>query len=156
MEAPIAHGEFLLQKTPGKGGWTYAKIPFKAEKGKSAFGWIKVKGNIDGLTISNYHLMPLDDKHLFFPVKAGIRKQTHKWQGDYVSIVIYLDNDPLRIPEEILACFKNEPKELLQRFYTLSPGRQKSYLDWINAAKREETKVNRIATMIGKLSKGEE
>lgn len=150
---PFVNGEFLLQKTPGKGGWTYVSIPGKIKDKSNTFGWVKVKGSIDDFPIAQYNIMPLNDGHMFLPVKAAIRKKIRKWQGDYVQIILYLDDDPIRIPEEIKECFRQEPASLLSTFQSFTEGQQKAYLDWIYAAKHEDTKANRIAQMMYKLSK---
>jgi hypothetical protein len=49
--------EYLLAPPPGKGGWTYTVIPKILPDPKSPFGWVKIKGSIDGFEISNYHLL---------------------------------------------------------------------------------------------------
>ena len=38
---------YMLEKFPGKGGWTYAAIPEIQPDKKSWFNWVKVKGYID-------------------------------------------------------------------------------------------------------------
>ena len=153
MKEPILKGEFLLQKTPGKGGWVYASIPGKIKGKSNAFGWVKVKGFIDDFPIAQYNIMPLNDGHMFLPVRAAIRKKIGKWPGDYVQVLLSLDEDPIKIPEDILACFRQEPASLLSTFQSLTEGQQKSYLDWIYAAKKEDTQADRIALMMHKLSK---
>ena len=78
MNAPIADKIYLLEKYPGKGGWTYAQIPEIFPQKENPFGWVKVKGNIDGFEFSKYHLMPMGNGKLFLPVKAEIRKKSKK------------------------------------------------------------------------------
>ncbi|MEX0361258.1 MAG: DUF1905 domain-containing protein [Allomuricauda sp.] len=153
MKEPIIKGEFLLQKTPGKGGWTYASIPGRIKGKSNAFGWVKVKGFIDDFPIAQYNIMPLNDGHMFLPVKAAIRKKIEKWPGDYVQVVLFLDEDPMQIPKDIMECFRQEPASLLSTFQSLTQGQQKAYMDWIYAAKKEDTQADRIALMMHKLSK---
>lgn len=154
MEKPLINKEFLLEKFPGKGGWTYAIIPEVLQDKKKPFGWVKVKGTIDEFEIKNYRLMPMGNGKLFLPVKAEIRKQIKKQAGDYVQIVLYADNSPLEIPEEIQLCLKEIPS-IYETFLSFTEGQQKAYLDWIYSAKTDKTKVDRIAKMIAKLEKGE-
>lgn len=45
---PLVNKKYLLEKYPGKGGWTYAVIPEVLQNKKAPFGWVKVKGTIDG------------------------------------------------------------------------------------------------------------
>ena len=89
---------------------------------------------------------------LFLPVKASIRKQILKEAGDTVQIVLFLDEDPLTTPQEILACFENEPPETLQTYNNLTEGERKAYLDWIFAAKTDRTRIDRILKMMARLA----
>ena len=150
---PLVDSQYLLKKFPGKGGWTYAEIPEIHQNKNNPFGWVKVRGNIDGYELKQYKLMPMGNGRLFLPVKSAIRKKIKKEQGDSVHIVLFADDSEVEIPEEILNCFATEPKELLQNFLSFSDGEKKAYLDWIYAAKKDETKVNRIVTMMERVQK---
>ncbi len=151
---PIVNAESLLKKFPGKGGWTYAEIPKIKQDKSNPFGWMRVKGSVDGFALKQYNLMPMGNGKLFLPVKAAIRKAIKKEAGDYVSVVLYLDDSPMEIPEEILGCFENEPPKLYQTFLSFTDSEQKAYLDWIYDAKKEGTKANRIVKMMVRLEKG--
>lgn len=143
---------YLLEKYPGKGGWTYAAIPEVLQDKKSPFGWVKVRGSIDGFEIKNYKLMPMGNGKVFLPVKAAIRKIIGKEAGDWVKVVLYADNSQTEIPAELLDCLKEDPV-LLQTFLNYSNGQQKEFIDWIFSAKTDETKVYRIAETLNKLAR---
>ena len=151
-EKPLVNKEYLLEKFPCKGGWTYTIIPEVPPDKKAPFGWVKVKGSIDGFEISKYHLMPSGMGTLMLFVKAEIRKKIKKQAGDYVHIILYPDNEPLEIPEELLLCLQDDV-EALQFFNSLTEQAQHSYVKWIYSAKTEQTKVDRIAKTLIKLSK---
>lgn len=150
-EGALTDKEYLLEKIPGKGGWTYARLPEISSDKKNPFGWRKVKGTIDGYAISKYNLMPMGEGVLFLPVKAEIRKMIGKQAGDYVHVVLYPDHEPLETPAEFLDCLKEEPKAL-RFFKTLNESERKFYIQWIYSAKREETKINRLAKAINRLA----
>ena len=150
----IVNKKYLLEKFPGKGGWTFARIPEIHQDKKNPFGWVKVKGSIDGYQIHQYKLMPMGNGHLFLPVKASIRKIISKKAGDYVTLTLYPDLDPLTIPDELLQCLKDEPAAY-QRFKRFTEGQQKEYIDWIYAAKRDQTRIARIAKAVLAISDGE-
>lgn len=152
-ETPLVDAEYLLQKFPGKGGWTFAEIPEVAQNPKNPFGWVKIRGWIDDYELQHYKLMPMGKGKLFLPVKAAIRKQIKKEAGDSVHIKIWLDERPLDIPVEIVECFKTEPQKVYEHFLALTEGQQKTYLDWIYEAKTEETKASRIVDMMTDLSR---
>ena len=150
---PLVNKKYKLEKFQGKGGWTYARIPEIIKNNKNNFGWVKVCGTIDGYEIKKYHLMPMGNGKLFLPVKAEIRKQIKKEAGDFVHVILYPDHEPLQVPEEMLLCLQDEPAAF-KFFKTLSESEQKFYIQWIYSAKKDETKVNRMAKSINRLAKG--
>lgn len=145
------NGMYVLEKFPGKGGWTYAEIPEIKQDKTSPFGWVKVSGSIDGYLLRQYKLMPMGEGRLFLPVKAAIRKKIKKEAGDTVHIVLEPDNSPTEIPTELMDCFNMEDEKIFKQFKAMSEGNQKAYIDWIYAAKTEETKTARIVKMMYKV-----
>jgi hypothetical protein len=149
----LVNKEYLLEKFPGKGGWTFARIPEILQNKENPFGWVTVKGTINGYKISNYKLMPMGNGCLFLPVKAAIRKAIGKQEGDYVKIILFADNDPLPIPQEMLDCLRDEPLAY-KYFFEMTSAEQKKYIDWIYAAKKESTRIDRMANAILRISNG--
>ena len=119
---------------------------------KASFGWVKVKGSIDSYVIKNYRLMPMGNGKLFLPVRSDIRKKIGKQAGDYVHIVLFADNDPIQIPEELSLCLADNPTAY-ETFLSYTEGEQKAFIDWIYSAKRDETKVERITKTLDALEK---
>ncbi len=150
MQQPLVHQTYQLKKIEGKGGWTYALIPEILPDKKAPFGWVKVKGRIDDYEFRQYHLMPMSGGHLFLPVKAAVRKKIGKQAGDWVEVVLYLDDAPLQIPEELIACLKDEPSAY-EKFLTLKENEQRAFVNWIYSAQKKDTQVQRILTTIRKV-----
>lgn len=146
--------DIQLEKFPGKGGWTYARLPDVQQVKTNPFGWRRVSGFIDDFEIRQYHLMPMGNGQLFLPVKAPIRKKIKKEAGDWVKIVLYEDNGPTELPEEFVACLKDDA-DAWNHFQRLSNQERKKYVDWIYAVKTEDLKVERMAEAINKIVKGE-
>ncbi len=153
MEKPLVDKDYLLIKTEGKGGWTFAEIP-DISMPKTSFGMLKVKGKIDDYEFSNVHLMPIGNGHIGLAVKSEIRRKIKKQAGDTVHIVIYEDNMPTEIPEELLLCMEYEDG-ILEKFETYSDSEKKAFIDWIYSAKTEQTKADRIGKTILMIQKGE-
>jgi hypothetical protein len=153
-EKPLVNKEYLLEKFPCKGGWTYAAIPEIMPDKNAPFSWVKVKGSIDGVEINKYHLMPSGKGTLFLSVKADIRKKIKKEAGDYVHVILELDNEPLEVPEELLLCLQDDA-EAWQFFNSLNESEQHNYVKWIYSAKTDQTKVDRIAKTLDRLSKNQ-
>lgn len=152
-EKPLVRKKLLMEKYPGKGGWTYVRVPKLPKGSKNNFGFVKVKGTIDGFKISKYNIMPMKDGNHFLPVKTEIRKKIGKEAGEMVEVILYADSEPLKAPKELLMCLADEPAAL-KFFNTLSDSNKKYYIEWIYSAKREETKVDRMAKSIDRLARG--
>ena len=88
---------------------------------------------------------------LFLPVRSEIRKKIGKQAGDMVTIILYADNGLTEVPEELILCLKSDQKAY-DRFNQLTEGEKKGYIEWIYSAKKEETRVDRIARTLNKLS----
>lgn len=150
IEKPLVNKKYLLEKYPGKGGWTYAAIPEIMQDKHAPFGWVKVRGSIDDYELKNFKLMPMGNGRLFLPVKKEIRNKIGKKVGDWVKVVLYPDNSTTEIPDELLDCLREDPTAY-NNFIQYTDGQQKEFIDWIYSAKTEETKVERIVEMLNKL-----
>ncbi len=152
-EIPIINEKFEIQKMPMKGGWSFVSFANIPKELKQPFGWVPVKGTIDGYAIEQFKLWTMKTGEMFMPIKAEIRKKIQKEAGDWVHIVLYYDDSPVVIPEEFLVCLLESPKAY-QVFQSFKATSQKHYIDWIYATKSLTTRVNRIAKAIVKLEKG--
>lgn len=147
----LVDGTFLLEKFPGKGGWTFAALPAEVGTGNGHFGWRVVRGSIDALAIEHYKLMPMGNGRMFLPVKATWRKALRKKAGDWVRVVLYADERPSSVPEEFLMCLADEPAAL-QRFQALPDSRKQAIVSDIYAVKSEDLRVERMARVIHQLA----
>lgn len=148
---PLVNKKYQLEKFQAKGGWTYARIPDLTFSKKNPFGTVRVRGSIDGVEFSAAHLMPMGEGRLFLPVKAAIRKKIKKEEGDWVQIILFEDNLPTEVPEELQECLSDEPAAS-KAFKALSNGEKKAMIEWIYNAKNESTKTSRMAKMINQLA----
>ncbi len=151
MEKPLVDKMYLLEKFPGKGGWTYAAIPEILQNKNNPFGWVVVRGSIDDYPLDHYKLMPMGNGKLFLPVKSEIRKKIKKQAGDTVHVILYSEDRTYEAPQEIVACLKDESQELYHQFISLSASRQKQYIDWIYQTKDQDVQANRIVKMLEEL-----
>ncbi len=150
---PLVNKNYILEKFPGKGGWTYALIPEIPQDRHAWFGWVRVKGSIDGCEFNSYHLMPNGQGQLFLPVKVAIRKKIKKEAGDRVHVILFADNAPVEFPAELTECLEDYPLAS-QSLSTYTDGEKKAFVEWIYSTKNENTKVEHIARMIALLEQG--
>jgi hypothetical protein len=136
------------------GGGAFVEVPFDVEK---EFGSKrpKVKAMIGGVPYRGILTRMGTERHLLIVLK-DIREQIGKTFGDEVTIIVEPDTEPLviEVPAELKKAFRND-KEAKAFFEKLSYTHQREYVMWINEAKREETRQNRIAKTIEMLKKGE-
>ena len=135
------------------GGGAFVEVPFDAEK---AFGAKKpkVKASFDGVPYRGILARMGTDYHILIILKS-IREQIGKTFGDKVKITVELDTEPrvIEVPKDLAKELKKH-KEAKAFFDKLSYTHKREYVMWINDAKKEETRQNRIVKTIEMLKKG--
>jgi len=154
MDRLLTDKQYLLERFPGKGGWTYILLPEIPQDKDAPFGIVKVKGSIDAYQINNYTLMPYGKGVLLMAVKAEIRKTIGKEEGDHVHVILYKDDSVFEAPEEFKACLKEFPA-VYESFIKYKKWEQKMCIEWIYSAKRSETVNERIIRTIGRIQRKE-
>jgi len=135
------------------GGGAFVEVPFDVE---AAFGSKrpKVRALIEGVPYRGILTRMGTECHLLIVLKE-IREKIGKTFGDEVKITVELDTEPrlIEIPEDLMKELKKD-KEAKAFFDKLSYTHQREYVMWINEAKREETRQNRVVKTIEMLKKG--
>jgi len=134
------------------GGGAYVEVPFDVEE---AFGSRKPKviALIEGVPYRGTLVRMGTECHLLLILKS-IREQVGKTFGDEIKVSVEADTEErvVTVPVELKRAFKSE-KEAKAVFEKLSYTHQKEYVAWINEAKKDETRQNRIAKTIEMLKK---
>jgi len=134
------------------GGGAFVEVPFDVEK---AFGSKKpkVKATIEGVPYRGTLVRMGTECHVLIILK-GIREQIGKTFGDEVTISVEPDTEPrlIELPPDLAKELKKD-KEAKAFFDKLSYTHQKEYVTWINEAKKQETRQNRILKTLEMLKK---
>ncbi|OYU80176.1 MAG: hypothetical protein CFE23_10685 [Flavobacterium sp. BFFFF1] len=146
---PIFNDSCRLEKTEGKGAWTFVMMPIMTHLPKKKNSTVRIRGTIDDYPLEGINIWAMK-KGTFLAVKADIRKAIKKEAGDTVKLVLYLDEPQSAIPEDFLLCLQDEPK-LLAFFQKWPAAKQKEMIDHIFSAKTEDEKILRMAKSIEKL-----
>ena len=135
------------------GGGAYVEIPFDVEE---AFGSKrpKVKALIEGIPYRTT-LMRMGSECHMLGVLKDLRERIGKTFGDEITVTLEPDTEPrvVEIPKDLMKELKKD-KEAKTFFDKLSYTHQKEYVRWVEEAKKEETRQNRILKTIEMLKKG--
>ena len=135
------------------GGGAFVEVPFDVE---AAFGSKKprVKALIEGVPYRGTLVRMGTECHLLLILKS-IREQVGRTFGDEIKVTVEADVEErvVTVPAELRRAFRSE-KEAKAVFEKLSYTHQKEYVTWINEAKKDETRQNRIAKTVEMLKKG--
>ncbi len=153
MPLPLVDQQYLIEKMPGKGGWTYVVISEIPKSERLPLGLVRVRGFIDSYELKQFNLLPMKDGRMLLPLKLAVRKKIKKQAGDQVHVVLYADDSAVEVPDDLLACLLESPKAYAF-FQRLSDSNKKYYIDWIEEAKKLDTKVERISKAIHLLENG--
>ncbi|MDR6940255.1 YdeI/OmpD-associated family protein [Mucilaginibacter pocheonensis] len=133
-----------------KTGWTYIEIPGDVARqmkpgNKRSF---RVKGKLDELPIAGMALIPIGEGNFIMALKKEICKGLRKHRGAMLRVRLEPDDDfKLNVPADLLECFEFEP-EAGKFFYSLTESHRGYFIKWIDSAKTEQTRANRIGNTI--------
>ncbi len=136
----------------GRGG-AYVTIPFNVEQvfGKKR---VMVKAWLGGEYYRGSLVRMGGSEHIL-GVRKEIREKLGKAIGDEIEVVLEEDTDPreVTVPQDLQLALVSEP--LAQaNFGKLAYSHQKEYVQWIEEAKRPETRQKRVEQTVEKLIAG--
>jgi len=147
---PLKFKAQLVSRGPN-GAWTYLQIPFSVPEIFGRKGQVPVRATINGFTFRN-SLMPRAGVHIL-GVGKDILAAANADPGDTVQVKLALDDAPrtVSVPADLEAALAETPS-IAQLFAALSYSHKKEYVDWIESAKKPETRLGRIQKMAEMLS----
>jgi len=144
----------IIEQTKAGMDAAFIKIPFDV---KTAFGKtrLKIKAAFDGIEYRGS--IAIMDKNIgpVIGLKKDIRQQINKSFGDSIQVTMQEDIEPriVEVPDDLrkVLSTNHAAKEIFENFaYT----HRKEYVNWINEAKKAETRDRRILKAIAMISSG--
>jgi hypothetical protein len=159
MEQPSNDGDEQtfdapLERPDAPGAWTYVRAPGDLATIYGSRGSIKVIGSINGYPYRG-SAMPFGDGTHFLVVNKAIRDALGVDVGSVVRMTIRPDTTPREIeaPADLLAALSDH--QAAQAYYDrLAPSHRKLYVEWIEDAKKPETRARRVQGAIERLAQG--
>jgi hypothetical protein len=145
--------EAVLIRPDEPGSWTYLVIPFDVEV---VFGnkKVPVRGLINGHPYRS-SAMRLSDGTYYIVVSKAIRDAIGAEKGDTVQVAMEIDPEErsVAVPDDLNTAL-DANGDARVRFDKMSYSHQKEYVEWIESAKKDETRQRRIASAIEKIIEG--
>jgi hypothetical protein len=143
-------------KNAEKTGWSYIVINSKQAEQlnpgcKKSF---RIKGSLDKYKLQKAALLPVGQGQFILPMNAAIRKGTGKTAGDTLRVQIELDDRPIKLSADFIACVKDDDRAHAF-FKSLPRGHQNYFSNWIESAKTISTKTKRITMAVIALAQGQ-
>lgn len=143
-----------LYRPDAPGTWTYVEFPFSVEEKFGVKGRVPVKGEINGVKFRSSLMAQGGARHILV-VNSVIRKAINAEAGEQVDIRLEKDDDDreVTVPDDLTAALLDND-EARHFFEQMSYSSRKEYCDWIESAKKAETRISRIEKAVEKLSVG--
>jgi hypothetical protein len=143
----------LIGRGPN-GAWTFLAVPFDVAAAFGSRARVAVRGTINGAPFRN-SLLPNGDGTHSMPVNKDLQALAGARAGDTVAVVMDVDREPrtVTVPADLCAALE-KAGSLAERFASLSVSHKREFLDWIESAKKEETRSRRIDKTLEMLAAG--
>jgi hypothetical protein len=149
-------------KNPGKlsytgkithyqGGGAFVDFPFSVEEKFGVKGRVPVNARFDGVAYRGSLVNMGTGGHVIGILKE-IREKIGKGHGDSIEVEIELDDKPrdVEVPEDLNQALAKHLRAN-EIFKSLSYSHKREYIQFINEAKKAETRMRRISKTIGML-----
>ena len=135
----------------GRGGGAFVALPFSAAEVFGTRGQLRVKGTIDGHTFQS-SIAPMGGGSHVLGLHKATREAIGKSVGDRVSLVLEPDTAErtVVVPDDFRKALERDRKA--QRIFDgFAYTHRKEYVQWIESAKRPETRLRRIAEAVSRI-----
>ncbi len=135
------------------GGGSFVTFPFDVHEMFGVRGRVPVVATYDGADYRG-SLSKYGGDHMLV-VPLGLQDQLGKSAGDVVHVTLHLDTAPRVVELDAETEDALRAAAVLDAFRAMSYSHQREYWQWIESAKRAETRSTRITTTIERVRAGE-
>lgn len=89
----------------------------------------------------------MGDGNYILPINADTRKALRKNEGAVLQVQLEEDRSPFEYPQDIMACLADD-ETALAFFNSLPESHRKYFIKWIDSARTDSTRINRIGQMV--------
>ena len=129
-------------------------ITFNVAEAFGSKAGVAVTGSTNGFAFRS-SIFPVGDGRQFMMANKALQKGATVDLGDTVRVMLEKDSAPrtLEVPTDLEEALSRD-EAARSRFTRMPYSRRKEYLDWIESAKREETRASRIERALPMLTEG--
>lgn len=144
--------QFNVTLESGGDGGVYFTLPLKESSKFGVRGRVPVTGTINGYAFRS-SIFPIGDGTHYMAVNKTVREGAKVAVGDRVKIVMETDAAPriVVVPPDLDKAL-SKSKAARTRFDKLSYTHRKEYVQWIESAKRPETRARRVEVVLARLT----
>ena len=146
--------EVTLEAEGPDGAWPRIYIPVNCIAAFGTKGRLSVTGTLNGFPFQ-ISIFPNGDGTHHMMVNKQMREGAKVKMGDTLVVTMEADTSPrlVNVPDDLQSAL-SENAEASAIFEKLAYSHKKEYVEWIEQAKREETRANRIARTVEMLVEG--
>lgn len=154
MKTSVGAQRFEAPIIAGRGGGAFVRVPFSVPDVFGTRGQLRVKGTIDGHPFQS-SLAPMGGGTHLLGLHKATREAIGKAIGARVAVVLEPDlaERPVVVPDDFARALTANPPAAA-RFETFAYTHRKEYVQWIEEAKRPETRQRRISEAVTRISQG--
>ena len=131
-------------------GWHFIDLPFDAKDVYGKASRIAVNATIDGLAFRT-SLLPGDVGH-YMVINEVMRAATGKGLGDTITVELDVDDRPREVTMPVdMQQALHKDKKAMERYAALAYAHRKRYIEWVEGAKKPETRARRVERLIREL-----
>lgn len=129
----------------------YLPVPLEIADELQSRGIRRLVGTLNGQPF-NLALRGRHDGERYLVLSRQTLRSLKARAGDPVTAIFRPDPTPdqVELPEELAEVLHQEP-EAAQRFFAMTPGRQRSLVHYVTTAKRVDTRITRALDLANKL-----